>query len=400
MSDLKIGAGYSAEGDTEAAVREAITAARRSFGAIEPKLVIVAATVDHDASRVDTAVRRELPSASVHGATTSLGVLGGDGVVMGAGGGVGVLLFASEGKARFEVGHATLEEGAREGGRNAAQMVVERGPAGERPRLLFVAATPGNEEDVLAGVAEVLPGVPVFGGSAADHSIEGAWSVFTDEGAMRSAVSLAAVFGDIKIGGAFAAPYEPTSLNEVVTETKGRSIVTLGGRPASAVLHEWIGEGIADQVKGGGNLLVQTALSPLGIPHIDEQGEAHYLLLHPAHAHPEGTVDLFAKTQTGTRLCLMRGSEESLIGIMDRLVDRSLKAAGLEDPSAARGAFLIYCAGCAGAVGSRITDVMARLRSRLGDVPVLGFCTFGEQGVIPGLGNVHSNLSVALVLAG
>ncbi len=43
---------------------------------------------------------------------------------------------------------------------------------------------------------------------------------------------------------------------------------------------------------------------------------------------------------------------------------------------------------------------LAALRSRLGDVPVLGFCTFGEQGVIPGLGNVHSNLSVALVLAG
>lgn len=399
MSDLRAGAGYSADSDTIAAVREAIAAAKKTLGGVEPALAVITATVDHDAATVDQAFRKELPSALIHGATTSLGVLGSDGVVMGTGGGVGVLLFASAADAKFTTGSSTLEDGAREGGKRAAELIARRGPAGQRPRIILVAATPGNEEDVLAGIGEVLPGVPVFGGSAADHAIEGAWSVFTSQGAVKSAVSLAAIYGDVKIGAAFDGPYNPTNQREPITSAKGRSIETLGGRPATTVLQEWIGDRIADQVRDGGNLLLQTALSPVGIAHTSERGEPYYLLLHPAHAHPSGAVDLFARAPEGATLCLMRGSEDSLISIMDRLVDRALEPSGMA-PSEVRGAFLIYCAGCAGAVGPRIDDVMRRLRARLGDVPVLGFCTFGEQGCIPGIGNIHSNLSVALVLAG
>lgn len=399
MGDLNVGAGYSAAPDTEAAVRDAITAARSSLHGAEPGLALITATVDHDASLVDQAVRRELPNTLVHGATTSLGVLGKDGVVMGAGGGVGVLLFASAGGARFAVGSSTLEDGAREGGRRAAEVLARRGPSGEKPRVILVAATPGNEEEVLAGIGEVLPDVPIFGGSAADHAIEGAWSVFTSQGAVKSAVSIAGIYGDVTIGAAFDGPYEPTDKHEVITSASGRSITSLGSRPATEVLHEWIGEGIADQVRDGGNLLLQTALSPVGIAHTSARGEPYYLLLHPAHAHPEGAVDLFARAPQGATLCLMRGSKDSLVDIMDRLVDRALGSSSMKAADV-RGAFLIYCAGCAGAVGNRIDDVMVRLRDRIGGAPVLGFCTFGEQGFIPGIGNIHSNLSVALVLLG
>jgi hypothetical protein len=142
---------------------------------------------------------------------------------------------------------------------------------------------------------------------------------------------------------------------------------------------------------------MQTALSPIGIAR-GGGDSPFYLLLHPAQAHPEGGVDVFADAPEGTTLCLMTGSEDSLVDIIDRLVDRCLSDAKIEAKDA-QGAFLIYCAGCAGAVGGRIEDVLSRLRSRLGDVPVLGLCTFGEQGFVPGVGNVHSNLSVSLVVA-
>jgi len=150
-----------------------------------------------------------------------------------------------------------------------------------------------------------------------------------------------------------------------------------------------------DVDRDGGNLLVQTALSPLGIAH----GEDFYLLLHPAQAHATGEVDLFAEAPEGAKLCLMSGSVDSLVGIIDSLVDHCLSSAKLEAKDA-RGAFLIYCAGCAGAVGGRIEEVLSRLAARLPGVPLLGFCTFGEQGFVPSVGNVHTNLSVALVVAG
>lgn len=398
MSDLVMGAGHSDAQDTAEAVRAAVQSARQRLGDTAPGLALVAATVDHDAARVHEAFRAALPGVPIHGSTTSLGVLTGGGVVMGPSGGVGVLLFGGSRGTAFSVGSSDLAAGAREAGRRAAAEIKRRGPAGKQPRLLFIAATPGREEEILAGIADELPGVPVFGGSAADHAIEGAWSIFTDGGAQREGVTLAALWGEgVKLGAAIEGPYQPTDKRARVTASNGRSIQTLDGRPATEVLHGWIGDAIADQVREGGNLLMQTALSPIGIAHGGEK-EPFYLLLHPAQAHPEGGVDVFANAPEGATLCLMSGSEDSLVDIMDRLVDRCLSEANIEAKDA-QGAFLIYCAGCAGAVGGRIEDVLARLRARLGDVPVLGLCTFGEQGYVPGVGNVHSNLSVSLVIA-
>jgi len=39
-----------------------------------------------------------------------------------------------------------------------------------------------------------------------------------------------------------------------------------------------------------------------------------------------------------------------------------------------------------------------RWQRLLPGVPMLGLCTFGEQGHIPGLGNVHQDLSLSLTL--
>jgi hypothetical protein len=399
MSDLVIGAGNSAATETNTAVREAVEAARRAFGGNQPALALVAATVDHDASAVYEALRSALPGVPIHGSTTSLGVLSGGGVVMGPSGGVGVLLFGSAHDAAFAVGSADLSEGARAAGKRAAAELKEKGPSGKAPRLIFIAATPGQEEEILAGVDEVLGGVPIYGGSAADHTIEGAWSIFTDRGAKREGVTLAAIWGEsVKLGAAIEGPYEPTEKRAVITRSNGRSIERLDDRPATEVLHAWVGDTISDQVREGGNLLMQTAMSPVGIARTGSDERPFYLLLHPAQAHVEGAVDVFAAAPAGTAICLMEGSEDSLVGIIDRLVDRCLSNANIEARDT-RGAFLIYCAGCAGAVGGRIDEVLSRLTGRLGDVPVLGLCTFGEQGHVPGVGNVHSNLSVSLVLA-
>jgi hypothetical protein len=358
---------------------------------------VVTSTVEHDAARVQDAVRRALPGVPLHGATTSLGVLGSDGVATGSSGAVGVQLLGSPHAVRFATGSASIEGSAREAGRRAAEAIAARGYAGA-PAVLLVGATPGTEEDVLAGVSEVFPGVPVFGGSAADHTIEGAWRVFTDEGPRANAVSLAAIYGDVRVGAAIAAPYAPTAARAEITGAEGRSIASLAGRPAAAVLHEWVGSAIDDQVREGGNLLVQTALTPLGIARASTRGD-YYLLLHPAQAHTDGRVDFFARAHAGDTVCLMRGTEASLVDVVDDLVAQALAQGGLRAEEV-RGAVLIYCAGCAGAVGPGLDRAMARLRARLGEVPVLGRCTFGEQGFVPGVGNIHTNLSVALVLLG
>src|SRR6185436_17969299 len=103
-SDLAAGAGTSVLESTDTAVAEAVAAARAGLGGLAPGLAIAWATVDHDPALVHAALLRALPGVPLHGGTSSLGVLGSDGVVMGAGGGVGVMLVASRGGTRFASG--------------------------------------------------------------------------------------------------------------------------------------------------------------------------------------------------------------------------------------------------------------------------------------------------------
>lgn len=400
MSFFMTSAGYSAAEDVTHGVREAIAKAREGLAGNAPQLCLLAATEDHDAKAVRDAVRAELPGVPIHGATTSLGVLGRGGVIMGSHGSIGVLLFASSDDAAFSTGSSDFAHGAQAAGKRAASNIVANGPKGKTPRLIFIAATPGNEEHVLEGIHEVLPNVPIFGGSAADHAIQGGWSIFTNDDIKRDGVTLAAIYGDnLRIGAAIEGPYQPTDHHARVTSANGRTVKGLDNRRATEVLHSWIGDAIADQVREGGNLLMQTALNPIGISRSGTSGKPFHVLLHPAHAHPEGNVDLFAEAPEGSTVCLMSGTGDSLVGIVDHLVEKCLDSAKLSVEDT-RGAFLIYCAGCAGALGNRIDEVLSRLSGRLPNVPLLGFCTFGEQGHVPDVGNVHTNLSVALVLVG
>lgn len=401
MKNLEIGIGHSTLTSSRDAVIEAVTQARRGFRAGErgQELAFVTSTVEHAADAVFAALREALPEALIHGITTSLGLLGLDGVISGHDGVVGVLLFRSTGAVRLSVGHAELGGDARQSGRAAAEQILAQG-GGAKPALLLFNAAPGEEEAILNGVAEILPDVPAFGGSAADHAIAGEWSVFTNAGPRKNAVSIAALFGNVSIGGALLAPYKPAGKEATITRGAARQLGELDGKPAAQVLNGWLDGALEYQLGEGGNILAQTALRPLGIRH-DTPAGPHYLTLHAAQIHvPSHDVDLFAAIQTGQKLCLMEGSTDGLIDVLGELVRRARENGSL-DRSEVRAGVLIYCAGCAGAVGQAL-DVGLRkhLRKELGDIPLLGMCTFGEQGFIPGLGNLHQDLSVSLVLIG
>lgn len=395
MSQLWAGFGTSTVADTQAAIHAAVRAAKAQLGDRSPGLAVVTATVEHDGRAIFAALRESLPNVPIHGVTTSLGVLTKQGIVTGADGAVAVLLFASSGNISFSVASSVLGDDARAAGRRAAEQIAR---SAQPPRVLLFNGSPGREEDTLAGIAEVLPGIPAFGGSAADHAIVGEWWVFANDGAHRDAVSVAALCGDVAFGGSLLAPFTATSAQAKVTAGQDRHIVSLDGRPAAEVLNQWLDDGLALQLSEGGNILAQTALRPLAIRHETAIGE-HFVTIHPSQIHAEDrSIDLFARIQPGENVCMMTGTVEGLTRVLSELHVRAGEKLATEKT---RAAILIYCAGCAGAVGGALHDALStHLGSALADVPLLGMCTFGEQGFIPGLGNVHQDLSVSLLLIG
>ena len=106
-----------------------------------------------------------------------------------------------------------------------------------------MAASPGIEEEVLKGISAVVGNqVPVYGGSAADNTLEGKWRVFSNDKVFQSGFSIAVIFSTNKIGAAFHSGYLGSSKNAVATDVKddeSRTLQTLDGRPAAEVYNEW-----------------------------------------------------------------------------------------------------------------------------------------------------------------
>ena len=336
---ITIGVGVGDAADAARAVHSAVEQARAQLGEASPQAAYITTTVDHDAARVHAAFRQVLAGVPLHGVTTSLGVL--------------------------------TPAGVRNEGHGAVA--------------------------VMQGIASVCPDVPCQGGSAADHAIAGQWSVFTHEGPVPAGVSLLGIFGEVRVGTSLSTPYIPSGVRARATGARGRTLLTLDGQPAARVLGRWLEGAIDDQVRSGGNILAQTALRPVAVRR-DVGGRDHYVTVHPAQIHADtGAVDIFANIAPEDEVCLMSGTAEGLVAEVSHLIDAALAQGNLTTRDV-KGAALIFCAGCAGALGPRIDEGLRTFSRLLPGVPLLGLCTFGEQGFIPGLGNVHQDLSLSLTL--
>lgn len=396
MARFLAGLGTSIAALEHEAVDEAVANALAQLDGAAPGIAILGTTVGFNIHAVVARLRERLPGVPLHGLTSSIGLLGSQGILKGPNGALGLLLLGGEGIS-FAVGSSRIDGDPRANGRRAAEQLRDRLP--DTPKLLLFNASPGVEEGLLAGVAEVFPGVPTFGGSAADDSLSGDWKVVTDDAVRSDALSLAGVCGSLRCGGALLAPYTASDDSVLVTEADERSLLTLDGQPAALKLREWLGESIATQVESGGTILPQSALSPLGL-RIDTGRGMHYLTIHPAQIDAStGAVSVFARVNNRQRLYRMQSDPERLTGSVALLLQRALEQAELEDHEV-RASLLIYCAGCAAAVGDELHGALREHLSVLGDTPVLGLCTFGEQGPAGNAGNIHANLSLAMVVFG
>ena len=275
---------------------------------------------------------------------------------------------------------------------------------GETPALVWVHATPGDEEAVLASLDLALGShVPIAGGSPADEAIAGQWSCFTNRHRGARAVAVAVMFPStaIAISYAFQSGYSPSGQSGVVTRAKGRVIAEIDGEPAASVYNRWSGARIASALPGGGNILALTSLTPLAceVGRIGAGAEAipYYKLLHPDSVTPDGQLTLFAGVAEGERLHFMTGSTESLIARGGRVVASALKS-GEFDLSRVAGALVIFCAGCMLTIGEKMPEVAEVFDRAFEGRPFLGGFTFGEQGCFLGGENRHGNLMVSVVL--
>jgi hypothetical protein len=308
----------------------------------------------------------------------------------------------SDSTGAYGTGFAELGDDPQAGARAALDMALANaGRPGETPDLVWVHATPGDEEMVLAGLDSALGGhVPIAGGSSADETIEGYWSSFTNEGQGSRVVTLAVLFPSTAMTYAFQSGYSPTQKSGIVTRAQGRVIFEIDGEAAADVYDRWSGGLIKDALPTAASVLGRTTLHPLGreVGRIGgSAGIPYYNLLHPEAVTRDRGLKLFANVVEGERLHFMSGSTEGLIARGGRVVADALQNGGL-DAAQIAGGLVIFCAGCMLTVGERMPEVAAEFRRALEGRPFLGGFTFGEQGCFIGGENRHGNLMISVAL--
>jgi hypothetical protein len=389
---MKLASAFSRAPNVKAAADELSAAIELRLGAGVDQLTVFA-TEDMCAEGEGAGLPEELalrfPGAVIFGGTSCRGVVTDEGVHFGPH--VSAVLAMRDSAGACGGGHARIDGNPRAAARAALQMALEAaGHPYESPSIVWTCQPPGVEEEVLAGLADIVgPGCPIMGGSSADNAIAGAWRQFSGAGVMTDSVVVCALFLSAAHGLAFKSGYAPTGVKGKVTMAAKRQLIEIDGMPAAHTYAEWIGGAIDPDAPG--MILSQSAAAPLARRIGTYAGVPEFLLSHPASVEPDGSLTLFTEIGEGEEVHVMAGSREALIergGLVIRDARRTLH-------TAPAGGLVIFCGGCMLTVEDSLEAVSTSLRQAMGAAPFLTAFTFGEQGALVSSGNRHGNLMIA-----
>ena len=408
---IEVGYGWSIKSDEKLAVNESITKMKQ--GVKKPEFVVVYATVTYDLNKIKNYLKSKLGNAKLFGITSCVGVVTKDGVHIGPKGSIAIMGMRSD-KVDFGVAGRSFTE--KENIKNVAKKVIKQAikDAGrsitETPSIVLIGASPGFEEDLIAGIEEVIgKDVPIYGGSAADNTIEGKWAIFVDNKIIRgNGIALAVIYTPLKVGYAFDSGYRGTAKYGTVTKAEGRLIQEIDNRPAGKVYCEWAGKDkFADALRQGKIILAESSFTPLAYK-LEVEGKTRFVSLHPHKFWPKknNSLSVFAKPKVGDTLYLIEGNPKILAVRPQSVLVSALVKSKISQQEMACG-LLIYCAGTMLAIKDgveykgkvyKIDQIVENINKISGDMPYIGAFTFGEQGLIEGYGNYHGNLMNSMVV--
>lgn len=386
------------ETSAQAAVGDLLRQIESADCASEPKYAMLQLNAAYDCTAITAALRQHWPNATLHIATSCLGSMTDLGLCMHSSAGASLFCILDTqgdyGSCATDAGDDPFAAGCR-----ALRIALQRADRiGEIPDLIWLSATPGVEEAVIAGIQSIVgTAVPIVGGSAADNSISGQWSVADGSHSSAHGLLLSVFFPGVRTASAFHSGYTPTQHKAVITSGSERTIRELAGRPAAAVYAEWTGQKIPQPASGNSQILMQSAFYPLGREMQTLAGTPVYLLAHPETVAAQGSMTLFANVTVGEEWTLMTGDADALLK-RPLLVAASACKAGEIQESDLSGMIFVYCAGCMLSVRDRIAEAQSTISRHFPDVPFITAFTFGEQGPVLQGCNQHGNLMISAVV--
>ena len=395
--------GWSVKDDESQAAKEAVSMMKAKLGR-SPDFVFLFSSIGYDEEKLLQEIRHLLPETKIYGGTSFLGVMTNDGFHVGERASLAIMGISSP-DIVWGVGSASLDKlSPEEAGKTAVLAAIENAgkERNERPTIIFVTPAPGKEERILDGIMEVVgKDVPIFGGSSGDNELIGKWRQFVNEKVYANGLALAVAYTDLKVGYFYEAGYPVTGQRGTITRGKGRIIYEIDGRPAAKVYNEWAGGAIEEQLRNPGLVAAvvhEATFYPMARVLRIPGREPFYLTIHVFYVRPDHSLEVFANVEEGDEIVLLHGGWDILL---DRFRTTPIKALAEFDIEKGEALFALYtyCAGTIVVIPEAKRPKMSLLvEGVIGDVPLIGTFTFGEQGFVPGIGNHHGSLINSIVL--
>ena len=392
---LKTKVGYSTLKDSYAKGKEA---AKNANVGMRPKLGMMYCSCNDDVEEVVSGAMSSMKGAPVIGCTSSGMIITNDGIIESEDGFAGLMSFDDK---NMNIGVAAHKAGknAREIGRKVARAAVENAGENYSPNYFYMVASPKEEEDYLMGIQDVIGRVPMFGGSAADDTVEGNWKIFCNDQVFQDGVAVAFFYTDNDIVTSYTGAYRESENYGLITEVKNdRTLVKIDGVSALKKYADWIGKK-PSELKGQ-NLLVASITKPLGVK--DPLGNLT-VVRHPMFGDDMGTktttddvINLGNKVVEKTAIVQLEATVDELI----KSTKTTLKDVKSQLSTEPAGYFLVHCGGRKLGIGDRIDEVYKNLVEEARGVPFITVFTFGEYGYDEHSANICGGLMLSFTAFG
>lgn len=314
---------------------------------------------------------RSVTDIPLIGCTSSGAIIVPEGIVASEHGFSGMMSMSD---VNLTVGVASHEAGnnARLIGRKVAMAAVTNAGMDIAPSYVYMVASPKEEEDYLMGIQDIIGNVPIFGGSAADDTVEGKWKIICNDKVFADGVAVCFFYTANDIVTEYTGCYRETANMGIVTKVNDdRTLVSIDGEKSLIKYGKWIGKSV-DKLRGT-NLLIESICKPLGIK--DPAGNLT-VIRHPMVGNTNDTMNLGNRLVPGTAVVLMEATVDELISSTGATVKQVRKSLTTE-PAAY---LLVHGGGRKIGIGTRLDEVHKQLVREAMGVPFICVFTLGEYG--------------------
>lgn len=388
---LKTKVGYSENVDAFASGAET---AKMANVIENPQVGLLFTSCVQDQNKIMEGAKSVLGDVPVVGCTSSAAICTQDGYLNKETGYSGMMLFGGD----LEVvtaGSKQTDETPREVGRRVAKEAISKVKGADvEPDFFFMSASPANEEEYLEGIQDVIGNVPVFGGSAADNTVEGKWSILNDGEAFADGVTIAIFYTKGEMKNLYTGAYHETNNVGVITKVRDeRTLVEIDHEPALKKYAEWTGKSIESLM--GNNLLTETICAPLGVK--DPIGKVT-AVRHPMFGNDDLSMNIGANLAENTAVIQLSNTPEGILKANEETINNLNKLMVSE----ANSYFLVHCGGRRlGLALSQIEDkIYPEVKKVIPNKEFLMVFTFGEYGMGDHSSNTVGGLSLSYTAFG